>query len=880
MQDLLASLVMEDMDSRQSDIAPPYERTFEWVWTDTEVGYISWLQSETGMYWISGKPGSGKSTLMKYIYRNGQTRENLAKRDPSERVICPNFFFHNRGTKDQKSLQGLLRSILCQVFSAETRLLDSVIKGLTYDQRSRDRRLHLTQHDLMEMITLIRDQSDTEILICLFLDALDEYDGDPEAVTYFLRSLTSLPYDSKTKIKICFSSRLYNVFIDEFWGCPGVKIHERTLNDVEQVIAGRISQSQSMMALLAGDNQQAKEQLEEMKREIIRRAEGVFLWVKFALDNLLRAHREGETMTGLLQRLSLLPNELGRFYQLIIENIPAEYRRETYVLLEAVLRYSGDLTIRELDGILASSTVETLGDSSCGIIQSEFVDSAEGQFARRLRSRCGGLLDLKQEFASEKLASSSDSSPQQRAASRIIVSFMHQTVKEFVAQPGFRKLVLPLERDAPMENGHSFISKYGLCRLYNSADVPAGYSASRFYLSHTTEAEQTTGRSQKHLLDQLLPSKFPALHETLPSRYRYPRRSPDPNSVLAFAVLRNLRLYVSETLEEFGKHVVNHNPVRSLLHFAIDPNARRLAYHGDHQESLDMVDILLRAGASIDATIVITWRFYTPFQAVFHGLSNYRDELYDPSTIDFNNPRYFNVLRDVTRLTQHLLELGSQDPNQPVFLKGGVECNALHLSTGPLTRILLEHGADVNALDHLGRSPLDLVARGRLFDLKFRSHSRAAIAYDTAIQLINRGGRCQDEVGATRSYQSATGQTPIFDALVGDMKDAGYDTGPFEDERQRLQDQKKKQNSEQKQAKVQRSASRKGPIVPAKPNRLKGDRRELEGLLPDSEGSYANIEDSMAYEWSDIEDIDGIVDEPRETFAEKRKRLLERDIRL
>src|SRR5579859_3105778 len=136
------------------------------------------------------------------------------------------------------------------------------------------------------------------------------------------------PHNSTTKVKVCFSSRLYNVFIDEFGKCPGFKIHEHTQSDIEKVIIGRISTSQSIINILTINDQQVHHLFEEVKCQLVNRAEGVFLWLKFALDDLLRVHRDGGTFADLLHRLHFLPNNLGEFYQLIIKDVLPEHRRE------------------------------------------------------------------------------------------------------------------------------------------------------------------------------------------------------------------------------------------------------------------------------------------------------------------------------------------------------------------------------------------------------------------------------------------------------------------------------------------------------------------------------------------------------------------------
>jgi len=67
------------MADRKAIIADTHRGTFEWIYRDPEVesepwsNYVKWLGSVEDIYWITGKPGSGKSTLMKYLYGNPHT---------------------------------------------------------------------------------------------------------------------------------------------------------------------------------------------------------------------------------------------------------------------------------------------------------------------------------------------------------------------------------------------------------------------------------------------------------------------------------------------------------------------------------------------------------------------------------------------------------------------------------------------------------------------------------------------------------------------------------------------------------------------------------------------------------------------------------------
>jgi hypothetical protein len=57
---------------RYNEILKQHQETFRWLWKpihNVGPGFIEWLADGQGTFWISGKPGSGKSALFAIIYR-------------------------------------------------------------------------------------------------------------------------------------------------------------------------------------------------------------------------------------------------------------------------------------------------------------------------------------------------------------------------------------------------------------------------------------------------------------------------------------------------------------------------------------------------------------------------------------------------------------------------------------------------------------------------------------------------------------------------------------------------------------------------------------------------------------------------------------------
>lgn len=67
--------------ARVADIRGAYAKTFDWLFDTATVTFATWLQqtasASSQIYWIQGKPGSGKSTLMKFGMRDPRFTELL-----------------------------------------------------------------------------------------------------------------------------------------------------------------------------------------------------------------------------------------------------------------------------------------------------------------------------------------------------------------------------------------------------------------------------------------------------------------------------------------------------------------------------------------------------------------------------------------------------------------------------------------------------------------------------------------------------------------------------------------------------------------------------------------------------------------------------------
>ncbi|THV66825.1 purine and uridine phosphorylase [Aureobasidium pullulans] len=105
-QTRLDALNFEQLDARHTTIKKTHTGTCKWLFSKSE--YLDWqdeqkLHEHHGFLWIKGKPGAGKSAIMKFAYSEAQARSN------NSAVVS--YFFNARGERLEKSTCGMYRSL-------------------------------------------------------------------------------------------------------------------------------------------------------------------------------------------------------------------------------------------------------------------------------------------------------------------------------------------------------------------------------------------------------------------------------------------------------------------------------------------------------------------------------------------------------------------------------------------------------------------------------------------------------------------------------------------------------------------------------------------------------------------------------------------------
>ena len=256
------SLDTSEARKRIGEVNNAQEKIFHWLFDTSIVTFGEWLQNsnmvERPIYWISGKPGSGKSTLMKFAMYDKRTSALLAKVSTNKWAIAA-FFFRDRGSEVQKSLEGMLQEILHSILN-QIPALSACITSF-YLKIVKSQKTNSPQWDmqtLREALLGIAQQRRVNVQLCLFIDALDEHSGDNEYLAQLLKDIAKNSDGEVVKLKICIASRSWTVFTQHFGNCPGLAIHDFTAIDIQIYIENRFAVDHLGLQLSVNDIQLRK----------------------------------------------------------------------------------------------------------------------------------------------------------------------------------------------------------------------------------------------------------------------------------------------------------------------------------------------------------------------------------------------------------------------------------------------------------------------------------------------------------------------------------------------------------------------------------------------------------------------------------------------
>lgn len=735
---LLDSLTFDQIDARQMNIKKAHTATCKWLLKKHE--YLDWLNPSKlnehhGLLWIKGKPGSGKSTLMKFTLAN-------ARKSMKDALIL-SFFFNARGSELEKSVIGTYRSLLWQLLKQRPALQD-VFESLELATRTSE-----SPQWSVECLKALFEQAVQSLegspLTC-FIDALDECDEQQirDMISFFER-LGELAQGAGIKFRVCLSSRHYPHIISK---------------GQDLILEGQEGHTQDIHCYLnselkIGDGKLA----ERIREELLEKASGVFMWIVLVVGILNKEYASGRTHM-LRQRLGKIPGDLHELFRDILTR-DENNRGEMLLCIQWVLFAKQPLKPEQLYfAILCGIDPEILSECNPDEITSEVM-------RRFILDSSKGLADV----TLTKIGT---------------VQFIHESVKDFLLKEnGLREIWSTIGSNF---RGESHERLKESCQAYIDMNITAcqdlGVDQPRIlsqmaakirevvnkrfpFLEYATQnvlfhadAAKESGINQDTFIHKFQSARFEWIALNNVFEKHEVRRCNENASLMYILAERDMGALVKTQLSEqscfsvekgrygtpiFAALATNsekvvasfvsfcselmplESPIRDLcsrfsskcvqfgrqFHFSRGNGVYNTVVNQDSEEFLALFF------ASGQATALGHGERALVIDAVTKGHEKLADALVTIKR---------ELVNIKTRFDQPILSLASEKQYEPLvrlLLKYGADVDATdHGGQTPLSwaakgqsetivRILLEHGAHVNSKDNTGLTPLSLAAEGR-----------------------------------------------------------------------------------------------------------------------------------------------------------------------
>ncbi|KAF5242185.1 hypothetical protein FANTH_8817 [Fusarium anthophilum] len=379
-KDISHGLYFDSMYDREDAVANNFEATYEWIFqhepkkSDGKVLWYSfpaWLAEESKTpYWITGKPGSGKSTIMKLIARPDKLKSFLQPWTKSLPILITNYYGWNSGLNMQKAWGGLKKTVLHQVLNQRPSAAPIIAP----------RRWALFQ--------ALRGMAD-------FPD-WEEWEID--------ESFQALMNEC---IKICVTTRLWTEFEDAFIDGPMLQMHLLTEDDMMTFVKKSFQKNRGYIELKSV----YPRQVAKLTDDVVQKADGVFLWVSFVVMELIDLFTAGDGMAQLQKTLEKLPTNLSSLFDAIWARIPHRHLPDACAMIRLARSAYGPLPWLLM--WLADESRYTEVDPSAMSPEAKY--HAKKGLKRRLSTRARGILELS-------------------GAAQEVVNFAHRTTRDWVEQ--------------------------------------------------------------------------------------------------------------------------------------------------------------------------------------------------------------------------------------------------------------------------------------------------------------------------------------------------------------------------------------------------------------------------------------------------------------
>lgn len=393
---LLDALAYAEINERRNMIegrVGEFGQTYKWIFEEStykDHKFVNWLQSGENIFWISGKPGSGKSSLLAYIYLHLRPDSRVFNfiedwAYPRSVKLLTFWFFRPAASRLLKSLEGFWRSLCFQILDMDISLTQKIcvdastpytLKSVFVETGSAIR--SWTDKELKEWFFYALSRS--EFNYCILIDGLDEIEKHPHR-EMLLNAICEISRSSK-RVKVCCSCRPEHPFERAFQPYPSIRLQDFNYKDILQDCERRLAGTPAV----------------KFAEDIAHRAQGVFLWAHLVSTDLRAGAQRGDNKKDLTKRLEETPDEMNELFASLLERQDRFYAKNPKPYLALVQASTKNYQqISLLDLLLASHRHEILMSRLTSNVDSEFwneLDAEANHLETSVVVRCANLVEI------------------------------------------------------------------------------------------------------------------------------------------------------------------------------------------------------------------------------------------------------------------------------------------------------------------------------------------------------------------------------------------------------------------------------------------------------------------------------------------------------
>ncbi|KAI3580262.1 hypothetical protein IWW34DRAFT_804884 [Fusarium oxysporum f. sp. albedinis] len=376
---ILKSLKFGEMQQRFDAVHSAHEDTFKWIYETTEV------IKEDGDF---------------FLCSHHKTEDALIKWAGAKKLAFTSFFFWRNGSKAQKSLDGLCRSILHDVLRERLDLIPEVFPGQWSQAKQGPWRVENRQEIPSSVIkgALERLLQNKKLYqqhrFCIFIDGLDEFEpGVQDGLDYIdlVNVLRQWTIHADGNLKLCLSSREEGVFMDEYASEPSFRLQDLTRFDMQNYVRSRLSN-------LKDENLKS-----DLATEIPGKSSGIFLWTYLVVKTIRNKMTHRATSETLRKHLNTLPRGLEALFHHILQQLERDDARKTLRIIDSLQTAKSNYIEMPL---LAFPPLDRYDkDTEFSLrngLEHELIPD-EGILQTQLRGACGSLIECHEGKQYERL---------------------------------------------------------------------------------------------------------------------------------------------------------------------------------------------------------------------------------------------------------------------------------------------------------------------------------------------------------------------------------------------------------------------------------------------------------------------------------------------